>query len=140
MKSPENDGEPTDTSASPQRDKRLQSPHDRLINQTLQQLDTIRTYVMSVNPIVGEEKLDEMVTEFWPVQPEPGSVADQLLKKGEARGEARGKSQEKGNTIRTLQLILGNPQSSDEELSGKSLEELQAAIESLQQQIASRLK
>ena len=63
-------------------------------------LDTIRVYVMSVNPIIGEEKLDELANEFWPVQPEPGSVADQLLKKGqdrgekigEARGEARGLS------------------------------------------------
>lgn len=41
---------------------------------------------MSVNPVVGEEKMSELVSEFWPVQPEPGSVADQLLKKGEARG------------------------------------------------------
>lgn len=103
-------------------------------------LDSIRTYVMSVNPIVGEEKLDEMVTEFWPVQPEPGSIADQLLKKGEARGEARGKALEKLNTIRTLQSILGQPQSSDEELSDKGLEDLHAVIESLQQQIAGRLK
>jgi len=95
---------------------------------------------MSVNPIVGEEKLDEMVTEFWPVQPEPGSVADQLLIKGEARGEARGKAIEKGNTIRTLQSILGQPQTPDEEISGKSLDELHAVIESLQQQISGRLK
>lgn len=71
---------------------------------------------------MGEEKLDEMITEFWPVQPELGSVANQLLKKGEARGEARGKAIEKGNTIRTLQSILGQPQSPDEELAGKSLD------------------
>jgi hypothetical protein len=59
-------------------------------------LDTIRTYVMSVNPVIGEEKMKELVSEFWPVQPEPGSVADQLIKKGEARGiaigEARGEA------------------------------------------------
>jgi hypothetical protein len=78
-----------------------------LINQTLQQLDaarallarvmqpqrardvldTIRVHVMSVNPAVGEEKMNELVSEFWPVQPEPGSVADQLIKNGEAKGE-----------------------------------------------------
>jgi len=106
-------------------------------------LDTIRVYVMSVNPDLGEEKMNELVSEFWPVQPEPGSVADQLIKKGEARDEARGVAsgiaQEKANTIRTLQTILGVPQSADEQLAGKSAEELQAAIESLQQQIARRL-
>jgi hypothetical protein len=44
------------------------------------------------------------------------------------------------NTIRTLQTILGIPPSSDEQLSGSSPEELQASIESLQQQIARRLR
>ena len=102
-------------------------------------LDTIRVYVMSVNPDLGEEKMNESVSEFWPVQPEPGSVADQLIKKGEARGVASGIAQEKANTIRTLQTILGVPQSADEQLAGKSAEELQAGIESLQQQIARRL-
>ena len=110
-------------------------------------LDTIWVYVMSVNPVLGEEKMNELVSEFWPVQPEPGSVADQLIKKGEARGEARGEAkgearglaQGTANTIRTLQTILSIPQSSDEQLTGKSAEELQAAIESLQLQIARRL-
>jgi predicted transposase YdaD len=103
-------------------------------------LDTIRIYVMSVNPVIGEQKMNELVTEFWPVQPEPGSVADQLIKKGEARGEARGKAQERVSTIRTLQSIAGLAQSSVEELASQSLDELQATIEALQQQIASRLK
>lgn len=106
-------------------------------------LDTIWVYVMSVNPVLGEEKMNELVSEFWPVQPEPGSVADQLIKKGEARGEAKGEArglaQGTANTIRTLQTILSIPQSSDEQLTGKSAEELQAAIESLQLQIARRL-
>lgn len=97
-------------------------------------LDTIRIYVMSVNPILGEEKMSELVTEFWPVQPEPGSVADQLIKKGEARGEARGNAK----TIRILQSILSVPQSTDQELSDKKPEELQATIEQLQQQIINR--
>ena len=101
-------------------------------------LDTIRVYVMSVNPVVGEEKMNELVSEFWPVQPEPGSVADQLIKKGEARGEARGITLEKANTIRILQSILGIPESSDEELTGKSLSEMQATIETLRKQIGSR--
>jgi hypothetical protein len=98
---------------------------------------------MSVNPILGEEKMSELATEFWPVQPEPGSVADQLIKKGEARGEkrgekrgeARGQAREKRNTIRILQSILSIPQSTDTELSDKKLEELQVTIEQLQQMI-----
>ncbi len=101
-------------------------------------LDTIRIYVMSVNPGIGEQELNEMVDEFWPVKPEPGSVADQLLKKGEAKGEARGKTLEKMNTVRILQSILGVPQSSDDELSGMNLEQLQTTIESMQQQILQR--
>lgn len=90
-------------------------------------LDTTRIYVMSVNPVIGEEKFNELVNEFWPVKPEAGSVADQLIRKGEARGRA--------DTIRILQSIGGFPQSTAAELEGKSLEELQAVIESLQQQI-----
>jgi hypothetical protein len=103
-------------------------------------LDTIRVYVMSVNPVLGEKEMNDLVSEFWPVQPEPGSVADQLIKKGEARGRAQGRAQGTANTIRTLQTILGIPPSSDEQLSGSSPEELQASIESLQQQIARRLR
>ena len=93
---------------------------------------------MSVNPIMGEEKVSELVTEFWPVQPEPGSVADQLIKKGEARGEARGEERGNAKTIRILQSILSVPHSTDQELSDKKPEELQAMIEQLQQQIINR--
>lgn len=99
-------------------------------------LDTIRVYVMSVNPMVRAEKMSELVFEFWPVPPEPGSVADQLIKKGISQGVAR----EKRNTIRTLQAILAMPPSSDEELSGKQLDELQSIIETLQHQIAERIQ
>jgi hypothetical protein len=83
--------------------------------------------------------MSETDSEFWPVQPEPGSVADQLIKKGEALGEARGEAlgeaRGKANTIRILQSILSVPQSTQEELSDKSLEELQVTIEQLHQQI-----
>jgi len=93
-------------------------------------------------PVVEEEKMSELVSEFWPVQPEPGSVADQLIKKGEERCEARGislgEARASANTIRILQSLLGLPQSSNEELTGKSLEQLQAAIEELRKQISSR--
>ena len=93
---------------------------------------------MSVNPVVGEEKMNQLFSEFWPVKHEPGSVADQLIKKGEARGEARGEIKGEIKLIRTLQSIQGILQSTDERLSGKSLEELQAITESLQKQTVNR--
>jgi hypothetical protein len=106
-------------------------------------LDTIRIYVMSVNPVVGEEKMSELVSEFWPVQPEPGSVADQLIKKGEARGEERGEAQGKVSasikTVRILQSILGVTQSSDDEMAGKDLTALDVMIDDLRERISSRL-
>jgi len=95
---------------------------------------------MSVNPSVGEEKISELVAEFWPVQPEPGSVADQLIKKGEARGKAEGKAEERRRTVRVLQSILGLTESSEEDLAGRSLEALGVMIEDLQQQVAKRVK
>ncbi len=94
---------------------------------------------MSVNPIVGEEKMSELVSEFWPVQPEPGSVADQLIKKGEARGEARGEISATIKTIRVLQSILGVAQSRDEEMADKDLAALEVMIEELRERISSRL-
>ena len=101
---------------------------------------------MSVNPALGEERINELASEFWPVKPEPGSIADQLIKKGEARGEVRGEARGEARgersgemrLIRTLQSILHVPLSSDDELVGKGLEELRSISESHQQQILSR--
>lgn len=105
-------------------------------------LDTVRSYVISVNPSIGEEKMDEIATKFWPVKPEPGSVADQLIKKGEkqgeARGETRGEARASANTIRMLQAILGVTESTDDELAGKDLDELKQIIESLRVQVVHR--
>ena len=109
-------------------------------------LDTIRIYIMSVNPALGEERINELASEFWPVKPEPGSIADQLIKKGEARGEVRGEARGEARgersgemrLIRTLQSILHVPLSSDDELVGKGLEELRSISESHQQQILNR--
>ncbi|MEQ1828258.1 MAG: hypothetical protein ABL921_20025, partial [Pirellula sp.] len=58
--------------------------------------------------------------------------------KGEVKGELKGELKGEIKLIRALQSILGIPQSSDDELSGKSLEELQARTESLQKQILNR--
>ena len=96
---------------------------------------------MSVNPIVGENEVQGIFAEFWPVKPEPGSVADQLLTKGrqEGRKEGRQEGEIKGEIrlIRTLESILG-VESEATDLSGKSLEELQKITESLQDRIHRR--
>jgi predicted transposase/invertase (TIGR01784 family) len=108
-------------------------------------LDTIRKYVMSVNPAVGENEVQGIFAEFWPVKPEPGSVADQLLTKGrqegrqEGRVEGRLEGRQEGEIklIRTLESILGiGPAETD--LSEKTLEELQRITESLQDRIQRR--
>jgi len=87
-------------------------------------------------------KINELVSDFWPVQPEPGSVADQLIKKGEARGEirgeARGEARAEVRLIQTLQSILRIPQTPYEEFAGTKLEQLRSIAEDLQRQILSR--
>ena len=96
-------------------------------------LNTIRKYVMSVNPVVGENEMKGIFAKFWPVKPEPGSVADQLLTKGRQEGEIKGEIK----LIRTLESILGM-KSSESDLSGKTLEELQQITDSLQERIQQR--
>ena len=100
-------------------------------------LDTIGKYVMSVNPVVGEKEIQGIFSEFWPVKPEPGSVADQLLSKGRQEGRQEGQKEGEIKLIRTLESILGvSGEATD--LSDKSLEELQQITESLQERIKQR--
>jgi hypothetical protein len=63
-------------------------------------LDKIRKYVMSVNPVVGENELQGIFSEFWPVKPEPGSVADQPLTKGRQEGRQEGRQGASGRAKR----------------------------------------
>lgn len=96
---------------------------------------------MSVNPAVGENEVQGIFAEFWPVKPEPGSVADQLLTKGRQEGlqEGRleGEIQGEIKLIRTLESILGiGPEAMD--LSNRTLEELQKITDSLQDRIQRR--
>jgi len=108
-------------------------------------LDTIRKYVISVNPAVGENEVQGIFAEFWPVKPEPGSVADQLLTKGRQEGrqeglqEGRLEGEIKGEIklIRTLESILGIG-SEAMDLSNKTLEELRRITDSLQDRIQRR--
>jgi hypothetical protein len=100
-------------------------------------LDTIRKYVMSVNPVVGENEIQGIFSEFWPVKPEPGSIADQLLSKGRQEGRQEGQKEGEIKLIRTLESIFGvSGEATD--LSDKSLDELQRITESLQDCINQR--
>ena len=96
-------------------------------------VDTIRKYVMSVNPEVGQKELQSIFDDFWPVQHEPGSVADQLISKGREEGRQEGEIK----LIRILESILGI-ESGATDLSKKSLEELRCITESLQAQVKKR--
>jgi predicted transposase/invertase (TIGR01784 family) len=107
----------------------------------------IGVYVMSVNKSITQEEFAERVQAVWPVQIEPGSLADRLLEKGrgegreegleegieigEARGEARG-------IIKTLQEILGISIYDDQNLQEKSLEELTLIVADLRAQTRNR--
>ncbi len=102
-------------------------------------LDTIRKYIMSVNPEVGEEKVDNLFYEFWPVQPEPGSVADQLLTRG--RQEGREEAFEEGiliGRILTLEEILDRPLTPKSELEKQTPEALNLLVQKLQQDLRNR--
>jgi hypothetical protein len=45
----------------------------------------IGVYVMSVNKSITQEEFSESVQAVWPVQIEPGSLADKLLEKGRGK-------------------------------------------------------
>lgn len=91
-------------------------------------------WVMIAVPVVGEEKMNDSTPEFWPVQPKPGSVAQQLIQKVEARGK-------RSASIKTVPMppsILEIADSSDGEMEGKGLADLEAMVETMRIQIGSR--
>jgi predicted transposase YdaD len=92
---------------------------------------------MSVNPAVGENEVQGIFAEFWPVKPEPGSVADQLLTKGRQEGRQEGEIKGEIKLIRTLESILGI-EPTEPDLSSKSLEELRSISQALQERIQQR--
>ena len=70
------------------------------------------------------------IEKIFPMQYEPGSIADQYIKKGRLEGEI--------HLIQTLQEILGLPISDGATLEDRSLEELQAITGELRQQFRDR--
>ncbi|MEQ1827569.1 MAG: hypothetical protein ABL921_16540 [Pirellula sp.] len=95
---------------------------------------------MSVNRTIDAEQLHESIADFWPVKPEPGSVADQLIKKGENIGEARAEARgEARGKIRLLQQILRIPEITDAEFATLDSAALESILAELQSQLRTRL-
>jgi flagellar biosynthesis/type III secretory pathway protein FliH len=76
------------------------------------------------------------VQKIFPTQIEPGSIADQLLKKGREEGREEG---ELFGRIRTLQSLLSLPRSTDEELRSHSQTDLESLATELQSQLRLRM-
>ncbi|MFN7732038.1 MAG: hypothetical protein ACK5OB_09045, partial [Pirellula sp.] len=92
------------------------------------------------------------VQKIFPTQIEPGSIADQLLKRGREEGREEGFEQgreegleqgrEQGELfgrIRTLQSLLNATRSTDEELRSHSQADLEALASELQAQLRQRM-
>ena len=86
------------------------------------------------------------IEKIFPAQYEPGSIADQFIKKGRQEGlqEGRQEGLQEGlkegeiHLIQTLQEILGLPVSDGATLEPRSLEQLQAITGGLRKQFQDR--
>jgi hypothetical protein len=96
----------------------------------------IGVYAMSVNKTITASDFEEKVSSIWPVQIEPGSLADPL--KQEAHEE--GREEQAIATVLMLQNLLSQNQYDSESLSLLNLEKLSAIIDDLQLQVRSRIK
>ena len=99
-------------------------------------LDAIVVYIMATSAALPMETLTMTVQKIFPTQIEPGSIADQLLKKGREEGREEG---ELFGRIRLLQKLLGLSQSTDAELITKSSADLDAMATELQAQLRMRM-
>jgi predicted transposase YdaD len=80
------------------------------------------------------ETLSMTIQKIFQTQIEPGSIADQYMKKGRQEGRQEGEIQ----LIQTLQEILGIPTSDASSFQDLGLEQLQAITAGLRQQIRDR--
>jgi hypothetical protein len=117
-------------------------------------LDAVLVYITTVSPSIPMETLAMTIQKIFPTQIEPGSIADQYIKKGrqegiqEGRQEGRQEGHKEGiqeglkggeiHLIQTLQDILGLPTSDASSLQDRSLEQLQAITGELRQQFRDR--
>jgi hypothetical protein len=78
------------------------------------------------------------IQKIFQTQIEPGSIADEYMKKGRLQGIQEGLKEGNIQLIQTLQEILGLPASEASMLEHRSLEQLQAITAELRQQIRDR--
>ncbi|MFM8262971.1 MAG: Rpn family recombination-promoting nuclease/putative transposase, partial [Pirellula sp.] len=113
-------------------------------------LKAVVVYISAVSPSIPVEVLEMTIEKIFPMQYEPGSIADQYIKKGRQEGlqeglqEGRQEGRQEGlkegeiHLIQTLQEILGLPISDEATLEDQSLEHLQAITVELRQQFRNR--
>jgi flagellar biosynthesis/type III secretory pathway protein FliH len=82
------------------------------------------------------------IQKIFPTQIEPGSIADEYMKKGRQEGKQEGLKEglKEGQIqlIQTLQEILGLPLSDASTFQDRSLDQLQAITAELRQQVRER--
>ncbi len=112
----------------------------------LEHLEAVVVYITEVSPSITVEKLEMTIQKIFQTQFEPGSIADQYLRKGRMQGIEEGRQEgileglKKGEIhfIQTLQEILGLPLGDPASFQDRSLEELQAISTVLRQRIRDR--
>jgi predicted transposase/invertase (TIGR01784 family) len=102
-------------------------------------LDAVLVYVTTVSPSIPLETLAMTIQKIFPTQIEPGSIADEYIKKGRQEGKQEGLKEglKEGQIqlIQTLQEILGLPLSDASTFQDRSLDQLQAITAELRQQV-----
>jgi len=105
-------------------------------------LDAVLVYITTVSPSIPMETLAMTIQKIFPTQIEPGSIADEYMKKGRQEGKQEGKQEglKEGQIqlIQTLQQILGLPLSDASTFQDRSLDQLQAITAELRQQVRER--
>jgi hypothetical protein len=125
-------------------------------------LEAVLVYITTASPSIPMETLSMTIQKIFQTQIEPGSIADQYMKKGrqegrdeglqEGRQEGRDKGLQEGlqegrqegrkegeiQLIQTLQEILGIPTSDASSFQDLGLEQLQAITAELRQQVRDR--
>jgi hypothetical protein len=115
-------------------------------------VDVFLVYVMATSQSIPAEVLSMTLQKVFPTQIEPGSIADQLLKRGRQEGRLEGflEGRQEGrqeamqeyeiSLIQILQESLGVPLESTSSLQSCSLDELRLKTADLRSQIQRRLK
>jgi hypothetical protein len=75
------------------------------------------------------------IQKIFPTQIEPGSIADEYMKKGRQEGKQEGLKEGQIQLIQTFQEILGLPVSDASTFHDRSLDQLQAITAELRQQV-----